>query len=228
MAVIFDKTYGEITVRRHAMSRHLKLSVHPSGNIVITAPLYTPLAFVKLFIKGIHNEIGNLVNEHRVEYVESQPIGKSHQLIIQVDASKTQIIYKKPLIRVYLSETATILDNSIQQALREKVKTALKTEAKAYLPRRVEYLAKESNFKYLSLRFSHAKSRWGSCSSQGVISLNIGLMKLDYALIDYVIIHELAHTIHMNHSKDFWQTVALHDLNYKIHRKLLKNQSPHI
>lgn len=227
MATIQDKTYGEITVRRHAMSRQLKLSIHPSGEIIVTTPLYTPLAFVKLFVKGIHGEIGKLLDEHRKQYVESQEIGKSHQLIIQ-NSLKTDITYKKPLIRVYIGEGDSINDTGIQQAIRDKVKHALRTEAKAYLPRRVRYLADQFGFEYTSLRFSHAKSRWGSCSSQGVISLNIGLMKLDTSLIDYIIIHELAHTKHMDHSKRFWETVSSCDPSYKLHRRLLKNTSPHI
>lgn len=53
-------------------------------------------------------------------------------------------------------------------------------------------------------------------------------MKLDFNLIDYVLIHELAHTVHMNHSHDFWTIVQSIDSTYKINRKLLKMQSPSV
>ena len=73
---------------------------------------------------------------------------------------------------------------------------------------------------------SHANTRWGSRSSSGTISLNIGLMNLPQELSDYVILHELAHINHMDHSEKFWAEVAEHDPKYKQHRKALKGYSP--
>lgn len=224
---ITDNKYGEIIVRRHSLSRRLKLSVNPSGNLTVSAPLYTPTPLIKFFIKSLHKDIKQLIDEHTTSYIESGPIGKSHRLIIQ-QSNETSIVYKKPLIRVYVEDVRQITEPSIQKDIRSKISQALKTEAKAYLPRRIEYLASMYGFSYSKLRFSHAKSRWGSCSSQGVISLNIGLMKLDYALIDYVILHELAHTKQMNHSQAFWEIVRQCDPSFKLHRKQLKELLPHI
>ena len=224
---VIDSRYGEIAVRRHSLSKSLKLSINPSGDLIISAPRYTPIPLIKLFIKGLHADIEKLINEHTTSYLESGPIGKSHQLIIQ-QSNETDVVYKKPLIRVYVQDRHKITEPDIQKKIRSKIIQALKTEAKAYLPRRVDHLASSYGFTYEKLRFSHAKSRWGSCSSQKVISLNIGLMKLDYSLIDYVIIHELAHTKQMNHSKAFWDIVRQCDPSYKLHKKQLSTLLPHI
>ena len=99
-------------------------------------------------------------------------------------------------------------------------------KAREYLPYRLEYYAKLYGYSYEKCRLSHANTRWGSCSSNRTISLNIGLMKLPEVLRDYVILHELAHLNHMDHSKAFWAEVEQHDRNYKFHEKKLKNFSP--
>ena len=99
-------------------------------------------------------------------------------------------------------------------------------KAKEYLPYRLEYYAKLYGYKYDKCRLTHANTRWGSCSSNRTISLNIGLMKVPEVLRDYVILHELAHLNHMNHSRDFWAEVSKHDHNYKVHERKLKLFSP--
>ena len=81
---------------------------------------------------------------------------------------------------------------------------AYRKEAKQLLPERVAFLAKQDGFSYNNLSIKNIKSRWGSCSAKNNINLSIYLMKLPDELIDYVILHELTHTIHKNHGKDFW------------------------
>ena len=118
------------------------------------------------------------------------------------------------------------LKNPKEQKARDYQKKLLMKKAREYLPYRLEYFAKLYGYSYNKCRLSHANTRWGSCSSNRTISLNIGLMKVPEILRDYVILHELAHLNHMDHSKAFWVEVGLHDKNYKIHEKKLKNFSP--
>lgn len=127
--------------------------------------------------------------------------------------------------RKTIREKLPVKDPSEQRA-RDYQKKVLMKKAREYLPYRLEYYAKRYGYKYEKCRLSHANTRWGSCSSNRTISLNIGLMKLPEALRDYVIIHELAHLNHMDHSKAFWAEVAEHDRNYKMHEKKLKMFNP--
>ena len=113
-----------------------------------------------------------------------------------------------------------------QQRARDYQKKVLMKKAKEYLPYRLEYHAKLYGYSYEKCRLTHANTRWGSCSSNRVISLNIGLMNVPEPLRDYVILHELAHLNHMDHSKAFWAEVGSHDKNYKSHEKKLKMFSP--
>lgn len=120
------------------------------------------------------------------------------------------------------------LKNPATQRARDAKKKLLMKHAKEYLPYRLDYYAKRYGYSYDKLRFSHANTRWGSCSSNRTISLNIGLMQIPEPLRDYVIIHELAHLNHMNHSAEFWAEVAEHDPHYKEHRKKLKLFNPSV
>ncbi|MDR1274103.1 MAG: M48 family metallopeptidase [Odoribacteraceae bacterium] len=77
-------------------------------------------------------------------------------------------------------------------------------ESRAYLPGRTRELARRHGFAYNRLAFRDNSSNWGSCSGENNISLNVRLMKLPDEIIDYVILHELCHTIEKNHSARFW------------------------
>ena len=136
------------------------------------------------------------------------------------------------LVKRYLNSNREIIRKKLPindpatQRARDYQKKVLMKKAKEYLPYRLEYYAKLYGYKYEKCRLTHANTRWGSCSSNKTISLNIGLMKLPEPLRDYVILHELAHLNHMDHSKAFWEEVGRHDKNYKNHNKKIKLFSP--
>ncbi len=178
--IIKDREFGEVVVRKNALSRGVRFSISTSGRLQMSVPKYTSDFLAKRFLNSNRDEI------------------------------------RKKL---------AVPDPSRQRA-RDYQKKLLMKKAREYLPYRLEYYANLFGYSYSKCRLSHANTRWGSCSSNRTISLNIGLMKLPEVLRDYVIIHELAHLNHMNHSKDFWAEVGLHDKNYKAHEKKLKMFSP--
>ena len=95
-------------------------------------------------------------------------------------------------------------DRRMQEWLRKAVTTALTRRAKELLPLRLKALAEEKGFTYNSCTVRNVHTRWGSCNTKGNISLNISLIHLPNELIDYVLLHELCHTVEMNHSERFW------------------------
>ncbi|MBQ3263771.1 M48 family metallopeptidase [Candidatus Saccharibacteria bacterium] len=178
--IISDKEFGEVIVRRNALSSGVKFSISTSGRLSMSVPKYTSDFLAKRFL-----------NSNREVIREKLPI-----------------------------------KNPSEQRARDYQKKVLMKKAREYLPYRLEYYAKLYGYSYEKCRLSHANTRWGSCSSNRTISLNIGLMKVPEPLRDYVILHELAHLNHMDHSRAFWAEVASHDKNYKSHEKKLKMYSP--
>ena len=154
-------------------------------------------------------------------------IDTSGKLAISTPTNCSEKYVKKILEknRTKIRDSLPVKDPNLQRA-RDAQKKILTKKAKEYLPYRLDFWAKKFGYEYKQLRFSHANTRWGSRSSSGTISLNIGLMKLPEALRDYVIIHELAHIIHMDHSTAFWAEVGAHDPHYKYHEKALKHYTP--
>lgn len=94
--------------------------------------------------------------------------------------------------------------------------------AKDYIPKRVEYYHPFTGGNYQKITIRDPKTRWGSCSSNGTLSFSFRLMLAPPRVLDYVVVHELCHLTHMNHSKEFWNMVENILPDYKEHRKWLK------
>lgn len=88
--------------------------------------------------------------------------------------------------------------------------------------RRISYYAEQMQVTYGRVTIRNQKTRWGSCSSKGNLNFNYRLAFLQPELLDYVVVHELAHRRHMNHSEQFWQEVARYCPDYRSCRKRLK------
>lgn len=101
--------------------------------------------------------------------------------------------------------------------------TFYKEYSKLHIIPRVEYFSKLMGLEYEEIKFRKMKSRWGSCTSKRVITFNTGLMKVPTEFIDYVVVHELAHIVHMNHSKNFHSLVQNYIPHAKEIRKNFKN-----
>lgn len=97
-----------------------------------------------------------------------------------------------------------------------------KKYARKILESRVTYLQQFTGGQYTSITIRDQKTRWGSCSGRGTLSFNWRLILAPPEILDYVVVHELCHLTHMNHSKEFWALVESVIPDYKIKRKWLK------
>lgn len=108
--------------------------------------------------------------------------------------------------------------------LEKEDKELLRRQARVVIPRRVAELAHIFGFDYGKVTIRDTSSRWGSCSSAKNLSFSLRLMKVSEELRDYVILHELCHTVHMHHQKDFWDLLESVCPGSKALDKALKSQ----
>ncbi len=99
------------------------------------------------------------------------------------------------------------LKEQTPQSMERAYNTFYKDLAKEYLPQRVRHFEEQMNLKCKEVRYRKMKRRWGSCSREGIITFNTNLLKRDKHFIDEVVVHELAHLLHFNHSQAFYEFV---------------------
>jgi len=107
---------------------------------------------------------------------------------------------------------------SVQTALRHW----LRRKAHRHLKPWLRHLAEENGFRMRRIFIKAQRTRWGSCSEKKNINLNMKLLFLPEELVNYVLLHELCHTVHLNHSKKFWALVAEYEPRYAARRKALR------
>lgn len=126
-------------------------------------------------------------------------------------------------------QTLILLGNiEDKEALREALKRWLKKQAKLHLNVWLAEIADEMGLAYQSVSIRLQKKRWGSCSAKGSISLNAALLFLPDFLVKHVLIHELAHLKHLNHSPAFWVEVEKFEPEYQQNRRLLKQYAKNV
>jgi len=106
-----------------------------------------------------------------------------------------------------------------EQACRRALLAWARRRALEELPARLEDLAMLHGLRYEKVTIRHQRTRWGSCSPHGAISLNLRLLFLEPELIDHVLLHELCHTLEPNHSERFWTLLSALDPECAAHRR---------
>lgn len=139
---------------------------------------------------------------------------------------KFLLLGKEYNIIVMPNSKIEIVNNNIYTSSIKKLELWLNKQMRDLFLKRLDYYYKlfEENIPYPSLRIRKMKTRWGVCNTKlKVITLNSELLKYDITKLDYVVVHELSHLIHPNHSKQFWLLVSKYCPNYKKIRKELRD-----
>lgn len=204
---------GEITVKRSFTAKYIRLKIDSDEGVTLIVPGLIPektaLNFAYEKTNWIKKSLARkkLLKEQRTLFTENTGFKtRFHSLKIQKHSKSTvKSIVSNSIINIWYPDYAAIEDSRIQTVVRKAVEEAWRIEAKAYLPKRTHELAVKHGFKINKVSVKRASTRWGSCSPENNISLNLQLMRLPGELADYIIMHELVHTVEKNHQNSFWR-----------------------
>ena len=202
--------------------KSLALTIDLKGRLIIRAPRRLPKSEIDSFVKSREKWI----IRHRQRMIENYtPVA----LKKYIDGEKFLLFGNEyPLSIIECSKMMVVNDKIIMpQRFNDNFRSAMvrfyKDNLKLYASHRVEEIAKENSLNFSKLKITSAQKRWGSCNSKGNINLTYKLCMAPKRIIDYVLIHELCHTQHLNHSHNFWQLVDSIMPDYKTYQNWLRD-----
>lgn len=200
-------------------ARRISIKINAQGDVVVTTPRWVANRDLSRFVEASREWIVT-----QQEKVASKPrlismqsvyyLGKEYVLKQSNKLDGSVRFYQDSLILA-----PTILSAKSSMALLEKW---LQSKARHLITTRTQYWSEQMNLPFNGMAFKQQKTRWGSCSSTKHLNFNWKLIHAPVEVIDYVIIHELSHTKHMNHGKQFWDLVARFDPDHPHHRRWLQ------
>ena len=208
------------TVKVSTRAKSARLKMTPHGGLVVVLPegfnkKHIP-DLLHRYEAWIKKAAGRL-DRHRPEPLPVTENGLPCTIRFFHDDKEWSVVYNNKGRNVVDVDDASgkrlLLSADVEDAecSRQQLLSWLKRQAASHFIPLFEKLATEHDFKYSMALVRLQHSRWGSCSSGGIITLNTKLMFLPDCLVRYIMIHELCHTVHMNHSKAFWALVSRHD-----------------
>jgi predicted metal-dependent hydrolase len=209
--VIVDRV-GEVYICRKKGVRRLSIRINSSSEVRMTIPYLISYSQAERFLKEkidwiikTREKIKLRIPEKKLYNVDELIETKFHRITIKrTTAEKAGIKYSGNNCILHIPENLLIESDYVQVFIRKGIAACLRKEAKQFLIPRLERLSSEHGYRYTMVRFKDMKTRWGSCSVKNNINLNIHLMRIPENLADYVILHELVHTIRKNHGPGFW------------------------
>ncbi|AFY03270.1 YgjP family zinc-dependent metalloprotease [Bdellovibrio bacteriovorus] len=223
-------------MHRRNFRRSVSIYLYPNKPIKVVAAKSTPQKVIVDFLMAKKDwieknfekfqEIAEKFPDKKIKAYENFPFkGKERKLKVVITLHKktfVSITDEHLLLHIPRNDwSANSLIEEHPTALKE-IRHFYKREAVDFLSERVKFWAGEMNLHPSQVKFREQKTRWGSCSSRKVINLNWRLIVFTQEIIDYVIVHELAHLQHMNHSSHFWGLVEKYVENYKDIVKTMK------
>ncbi len=222
----------QVELRRKAFHKRLGVSVFPSGKIRVSSNKSLPLRDIIRFLESHQSWIQKSVDQAEAIKQKYPPkffrsgeeypyLGGDYRLQIRrgekalLRFANNEIVFHSPIAEDQFSE-------ALRAQYFQAFKKSYRQVAEQIMGQRIQFYANQMQLFPKKVKFRGQKTIWGSCSANNTISLNFKLIVAPIQVVDYVLIHELAHIRHKNHSKSFWKLVEQHTPYRKHSRNWLR------
>jgi predicted metal-dependent hydrolase len=208
-------------VRVSPRARRLTARVHVGGRVEIVVPIGVNAHAVRDFVQRFTPWINRKVAAMRCFVAPSEPVPRSIEFAFT--GERLSVEWRRATApKLERHSNGIVLQAADESAARYLLQNWLKRAADERLTPQLLQLASELKYSVSRVSIRCQRTRWGSCSTRGTVSLNCSLVFLRPEVVRYLFIHELAHTKHMNHSPSFWRLVEKLEPDYRrLDRELL-------
>jgi predicted metal-dependent hydrolase len=208
-------------VRISPRARRLTARVHVGGRVEIVVPVGVNAHTVRDFVQRFTPWIDRKVAAMRSFVIPSEPVPATVEFALTQE--KFAVDWRRePKCGLKQTSDRIVVRAPDERGARALLQRWLKRAAYERLAPRLLQLAGDLNYSVARVSIRCQRTRWGSCSTRGTVSLNCSLLFLTLEVVRYLFIHELAHTKHMNHSANFWRLVEKIEPDYRrLDRELL-------
>jgi len=219
-----------LKLRRNRRSKYVRLKIHPPGQVEVVVPH----DFDERALPGILEQHTAWVEERLLQLTSRppQPVTSPRQLQLPAIDESWQVVYRpksgnRNSCRQATANTLMVSADENEQR-RDLLKRWLARRAKQQLIPWLQQTSEELALPFTGVTIRGQRTRWGSCSARGHINLNYALLFLQPDLVRYLFVHELCHTVHLNHSRRYWALVESKEPHYRAYEKGLKQASQQV
>lgn len=204
--ILEDEELGRLLIQVNARARRLTFRIREDV-VHVTVPPGTTVTEIKNAIEQLRPRLRVAQQKQSRPLIDlNYRIDTEYFKLSLVSGERDRFLSRSELgeMQIICPPDADFSNKELQAWLRKVIEEALRRNAKIILPPRLYALSLRHNLPYKSVKINSSSGRWGSCSVRGNINLSYFLVLLPRHLIDYVLLHELSHTLEMNHGERFW------------------------
>lgn len=195
-----------IDILKRLPRRSISLHILPTGELEVRAPKYMPEFVIRQFVASKQDWIDNTRRRLASVHKKKERVYEEGELFRL--GGKDYTLHLTDGSAIVLTPTRIFFPKKFLAKPKYHMEQFCRKYAKEFLTKRVSFFSEKMKVTYRRVSIRDTSSRWGSCSSTGTISFSYRLILAEISIIDYVVIHELAHITHPHHRLSFWARVG--------------------